>query len=99
MALLTIDEKELQEWKDKVHYTLHRLWSKAVGTEDYVKKEWGDFDELIKGLSVVSVPNLDKDSQHRIKEAIEQLGYLANLADKVADVVKGRWGCRMDCWK
>lgn len=26
----------------------HRLWTKAVGTEKYSKKEWQEFEQLIK---------------------------------------------------
>jgi hypothetical protein len=31
---------------------LHKLWTKAVGTPDYVKSEWTDFDARIARLGV-----------------------------------------------
>jgi hypothetical protein len=30
-----------------LHGHLHNLWSKAVGTPDYNKKQWGRMEELI----------------------------------------------------
>lgn len=32
----------------ELHEILHTLWTKAVGTENYDKKEWGRFDQLIQ---------------------------------------------------
>jgi hypothetical protein len=31
----------------ELHGLLHILWSKAVGTSDYNKKQWGRMEELI----------------------------------------------------
>lgn len=32
-----------EEW----HNVLHRLWSKAVGTPDYVKSEWMELERIL----------------------------------------------------
>ena len=31
----------------KIHLILQRLWTKAVGTEDYIKKEWLELEKSI----------------------------------------------------
>ncbi len=33
--------------KEEIWHPLHRLWSKAVGTEGYVKREWQDLETQI----------------------------------------------------
>lgn len=34
----------------RAHDALHRLWTKAVGTSTYVKKEWGELSTAIEAL-------------------------------------------------
>ena len=46
------DEHPLQiddNFPHTAHVMLHRLWTKAVGTEGYSKKEWQAFEEMLKG--------------------------------------------------
>ena len=36
--------------QEKIRRQLHILWTKAVGTEKYVKAEWKEMDVLIETL-------------------------------------------------
>ncbi len=36
---------------------LHVLWTKAVGTDDYVKDEWKELERLIHALNVSELPD------------------------------------------
>lgn len=35
----------------EAHHQLHRLWTKAVGTPDYVKKEWQELENMLSILA------------------------------------------------
>lgn len=35
---------------NEIRRILHVLWTKAVGTDDYVKAEWKEMDKLIEQL-------------------------------------------------
>jgi len=37
--------------RKRVHYALHKLWTKAVGTKGYVKAEWNELDSAIEALA------------------------------------------------
>lgn len=43
-----IKMRELYEQYKRKHELFHTLWTKAVGKEDYDKKEWMEFEGLIK---------------------------------------------------
>lgn len=36
---------------ETIHYLLHTLWTKAVGTEDYDKQEWRALEAAINKLA------------------------------------------------
>lgn len=39
--------KELNKRREKTDNLFHRLWTKAVGTKDYDKKEWMELERRI----------------------------------------------------
>jgi hypothetical protein len=36
---------------ERVHTALHVLWSKSVGSQDYVKREWTELETAIQALA------------------------------------------------
>jgi hypothetical protein len=42
-----MNEADIKKWKFEVNAALHRLWTKAVGTDDYDKEEWKRLEALI----------------------------------------------------
>lgn len=40
----------MNELHGAIHRTLHKLWTKAVGTDDYDKKEWTELERYIARL-------------------------------------------------
>lgn len=48
------------DWREHAHTALHRLWTKAVGTPDYVKAEWQELE--------VALYNLSREAAHRAPE-------------------------------
>ena len=41
-------DEEMREEKAAKHRILHTLWTKAVGTPDYVKSEWKELAEILE---------------------------------------------------
>lgn len=57
----------------ELHGLLHQLWSKAVGTPDYDKLQWGRLEELLgKGFRTILGPECDR------------VGYMAMITPKKA---------------
>ena len=50
--MITKDEqdKELRRFYNEAFAALHRCWTKAVGTRDYVKADWRILDAAINRL-------------------------------------------------
>ena len=42
-----MEEKEIYKEREKTDNLFHRLWTKAVGTKDYDKKEWQELERRI----------------------------------------------------
>lgn len=47
MIMITLREAGLEERKAAIHKSLHRLWTRAVGTGGYVKKDWMELERDI----------------------------------------------------
>jgi hypothetical protein len=88
MALLTIRDGELEKWKADVHHYLHKLWTKAVGTEDYVKQEWKDFAKLLQSLDIVKVEEQSEAELQANLDALERLDTMARLQERICDVLE-----------
>lgn len=44
-----------QEFLDNykaTHYALHRLWTRSVGTSDYVKSDWRELDNTFNRFAM-----------------------------------------------
>lgn len=48
-------ERKIEKAKQEAHVFLHRLWTKAVGTPNYIKAEWRDLDRAINNLNHIIV--------------------------------------------
>src|SRR4051812_35722471 len=55
LATLRAELEAAREWKPNFspHTLLHRLWTKAVGQETYVKDEWRQLETLVLQLEKV----------------------------------------------
>ena len=40
---------------DQWHNLLHRLWSKAVGTPDYVKDDWIELEQILHHVAKMEI--------------------------------------------
>lgn len=65
-------------WRDgnppirSVRELLHNLWTKAVGTKDYNKRHWGEFESQIEKLMEI-YRALDRFHENRTDEAQKEL--------------------------
>ena len=50
MSYISNPKTEADQAGRRAHYALHQVWSKAVGTRDYVKAEWRELDQAIEDL-------------------------------------------------
>lgn len=55
-----LEEADREELIRRLPHMFHHLWTKAVGTPDYVKEEWKRFEKLLKLLGVYRSP-MDED--------------------------------------
>ena len=39
--------------RTEISHLFHKLWTKAVGTEDYVKAEWKELNQILDELCAV----------------------------------------------
>ena len=60
---------------EKCHELLHTLWSKAVGTPDYVKSEWMELEKLL----VNQQPKHDLVVQ-ALQQALEDVGEITAVS-------------------
>lgn len=40
----------------EISHIFHKLWTKAVGTEDYVKAEWKELNQVLDELCDTALP-------------------------------------------
>ena len=48
---------------DTPFHLLHHLWTKAVGTQGYVKEEWRQMEACILRLEALDKPNSEKPDE------------------------------------
>lgn len=57
----------MNEKKTLIHHQFHCLWTKAVGTATYIKKEWMELDAVIQAYFA---------ADDTLKEALDILKFL-----------------------
>jgi hypothetical protein len=56
---------------EEAHYLVHRLWTKAVGTENYNKSEWLQLETLVYNLFPQEERNIRVGVKTRLERAAE----------------------------
>jgi hypothetical protein len=56
---------------EKAHRLVHKLWTKAVGTEDYNKSEWLELEALVYGLFPKEERTLQVGVRTRLERAAD----------------------------
>jgi len=69
MIMMTLRDAGLEERKQAIHKSLHKLWTNAVGTEGYVKDDWMDLERnihrLVKLLEYIKEDARESEMKHQ----------------------------------